>query len=42
MFSTTVLVFMRSIILPGTFYVFCRSLVVNGEIKLENMEKSAE
>lgn len=33
---------MRSIILPGKLYVFCRSLVVNGEIKVENAATSAQ
>lgn len=33
---------MMSIILPGTFMFSCRSLVVNVEIKLENMDKSAQ
>lgn len=42
MFSTTVLVFMTSIILQVHFMFPCRSLVVNVEIKLGNMDKSAQ
>lgn len=42
LFSPTVLIFMRSITLPDTLYVSCRSLVVNGEIKLENTATSAQ